>query len=143
TSAFATPASISSFEGVSTYMEKENVVLGYPSQLISSSMSSEKPTTAMDSTSKLPCAWHLPDSYELENLRGKPGTIYRPNLISQENTSPSMQTDQSLLSSPPPKPIHTAKAQQFTSPKQTPHYALSKLLPPYSATNPSGPTIPS
>src|SRR5205814_1472875 len=121
-----TPTSISSFEGVSVYMEKENVILGYPSQPTSSSVSSEKSTmTAMDSTSKLPCAWHLPDSYELENLRGKPGTIYCPNLISQENISPSMQMDQSLSFFPSSKQIHTAKAQQFISLKQTPHYALS------------------
>ena len=108
-------------------MEKENVALDYPSQLTSSSVLSEKSTTtAMDSISKLPCVWHLPDSYELENLRGKPGTIYRPNLISQENTSPSMQTDQSLFILPSSKTdpygkgtaIHLSQANSTLCPVQ-------------------------
>ena len=139
-----TPTSISSFEEINVYMKKKNIILDYFSQSIFSSVSFEKSIMiATDSISKSCYAWHLPDSYELKNLREKSGIIYHPNLISSENTSSSMQMNQSFSSSSSSKQIHTTKTQQFISLKQTPHYILSKFLSSYSANNPSCPMISS
>lgn len=90
--------------------------------------------------------WHLPDSFESENLHGKSGTThYHLNTTSQEDMSHSMQMVPSLSYSPHPKQTPFAKVYHSTYLQHLPHYALSEPSGSYSIpirNNRASPSLP-
>src|SRR5579859_1938078 len=99
---------------------------GSPSQPQSSSRSSLRPKmTLMAPTSRQRCAWHLPDSFDLVNLRG-----IHPTLPSYIDTSSS-----TIISAPSPSPSPSPSRPQKPTPSDVvspssslprhPHFVLS------------------
>jgi hypothetical protein len=120
-----TPALTLSSEEANESTGRENVVLASPSLQTSSSASSEKPgVTSMAPISRRHSVWHLPDSFELENLHGKTGTtcLHR-NTISPESMSRSIKTALPHSYSLRPRQTPSGKGYQSTYPLPLHHYA--------------------
>ena len=130
-----TPASTLSSGAANGYMAKESEGSDYPSPTTYFSRSSGKSApTLTASTSNAPSAWHLPDSYDVVNLRGSHGNhTHHLNTPCQGNTSNFTQTAQSPSPSLPQKPIPIVQGPLFNSPQQSLPYALSELSPNSSA----------
>jgi hypothetical protein len=85
-----TPASISSSEVRNVFMAKAPNDYVFPSQLLSSSALSVKSTiTKKESISSRRFAWHLPPSYDLENLHeiASPHSTMTPTSLASTSSS--------------------------------------------------------
>ena len=110
------PAWTSSFEEENDYMELGNVVPASLSQQTFLYALSEKPRPISTApTSKHPSVWHLPDSFELENLHGKHGTSHPLSFTLHDDISHLIKTAQPLSYSPPLRQTPSAKGHQSTS----------------------------
>ena len=135
-----TPESISFSNAGTRSSEKVHVASGYRSHRIFSPGSSQGyQTTRMASISKRRSVWHLPDSFDLVSLHGRPGIPHPHGLISHANMSSSTQTAPSHSRFRPQRPIPITEAQTFNSLKLPPFSAQSEPSPHCFEHNPNNP----